>query len=273
MISPGGGPPQAWVVIVRDSGGLGDFERLILQQAVAVVALELMRRRVARETERRLAGDVLAGALGGRLEPSELRRRLEPFGIGEEAAVLVFDLDDPAAAEPALERALAADACPAVVAPHSSGGRELLCAVVDAADRDPIDVAADARKALVKDRGAVRAAASRPAPPEQLRRSFHEARCALEATAFANGVDARGRLLARPRRLHPAALDPGRRGAEALLRQRPRPDRGGRRGVRRRAAALARGLHRAERPVGAGRARRSTATATRCATGCAKSRS
>src|SRR5690348_13684354 len=175
VISPGGGPPQAWVVIVRDSGGLGDFERLILQQAVAVVALELMRRRVARETERRLAGDVLAGALGGLLEPSELRRRLEPFGIGEEAAVLVFSLDDPA-----LERALAADACPAVVAPHSSGGRELLCAVVDAADRDPVDVAADARKALVKDRGAVRAAASRPAPPEQLRRSFHEARCALE---------------------------------------------------------------------------------------------
>ena len=187
MISPGGGPPQAWVVIVRDSGGLGDFERLILQQAVAVVALELMRRRVARETERRLAGDVLAGALGGRLDPSELRRRLEPFGIGEEAAVLVFDLDDPAAAEAALERALAADACPAVVAPHASGGRELLCAVVDAADRDPVDLAAEARRALAKDRGAVRAAASRPAPPEQLRHSFHEARCALEATAFDNG--------------------------------------------------------------------------------------
>ncbi|HEX8959606.1 MAG TPA: PucR family transcriptional regulator ligand-binding domain-containing protein, partial [Solirubrobacterales bacterium] len=78
VISPGGGPPQAWVVIVRDSGGLGDFERLILQQAVAVVALELMRRRVARETERRLAGDVLAAALGGRMDPTELRRRLEP---------------------------------------------------------------------------------------------------------------------------------------------------------------------------------------------------
>ncbi|HEY4778150.1 MAG TPA: helix-turn-helix domain-containing protein, partial [Solirubrobacterales bacterium] len=187
VISPGGGPPQAWVVIVRDSGGLGDFERLILQQAVAVVALELMRRRVARETERRLAGDVLAGALGGRMEASELRRRLEPFGIGDEAAVLVFALDHPAAAVGALEHALAADACPAVVAPHLVGGRELLCAVVDAADRDPIDVAADARKALSPDRGAVRAAASRPASPEQLRHSFHEARCALEATALGNG--------------------------------------------------------------------------------------
>ncbi len=187
VISPGGGPPQAWVVIVRDSGGLGDFERLILQQAVAIVALELMRRRVANETERRLAGDVLAGALGGRMEATELRRRLEPFGIGEEAAVLVFSLDRPADATGALERALAADACPAVVAPHETGGRELLCAVIDAADRDPIDVASDARRALAPERGGVRAAASRPASPESLRHSFHEARCALEATAFHNG--------------------------------------------------------------------------------------
>jgi purine catabolism regulator len=174
-------------VIVRDSGGLGDFERLILQQAVAVVALELMRRRVARETERRLAGDVLAGALGGRMEASELRRRLEPFGIGDEAAVLVFSLEHPATAVGALERALAADACPAVVAPHSIGDRELLCAVVDAADRDPLAVAADARRALSPERRDVRVAASRPAPPDRLRHSFHEARCALEATSFNNG--------------------------------------------------------------------------------------
>ena len=62
--------------------------------------------------------------------------------------------------------------------------------MIDAADRDPIDVAADARKALTRDRGTVRAAASRPGPPEDLRRSFHEARCALEATAFSeNGSE------------------------------------------------------------------------------------
>ena len=47
-----------------------------------------------------------------------------------------------------------------------AGGRELLCAVVDAADRDPVDLAAEARRALINERGAVRAAASRPAPPE-----------------------------------------------------------------------------------------------------------
>jgi len=187
VVSPGGGPPQAWVVIVRDAEGLGDFERLIVQQAVAVVALELMRRRVARETERRLAGDVLAAALGGRMEPAELRRRLEPFGIGEEAAVLVFSLEHPAAASGALEHALEGDACPAVVAPYSIRDRELLCAIVDAADRDPLDVAAEARRELIAERGPVRAAASRPAPPERLRHAFHEARCALEATSFSNG--------------------------------------------------------------------------------------
>ncbi len=187
VISPGGGAPQAWVAIVRDSGGLGDFEQMILQQAVAVVALELMRRGVARETERRLAGDVLAAALSGRLEEAELKRRLEPFGIGSTAAVLVFSLDDPSAAEPALEAALSSAGCAAIVAPHASQGRELLCALIDASDCDPIEVAAAARAALAEDRGAVRAATSRPAGPEALRRSFHEARCALEATALDNG--------------------------------------------------------------------------------------
>ena len=61
--------------------------------------------------------------------------------------MLVFRSTDPRRRSGRCERALAADACPAVVAPPI-GGRELLCAVVDAADRDPIDVAADARRAL-----------------------------------------------------------------------------------------------------------------------------
>jgi purine catabolism regulator len=187
VVSPGGDHPQAWVVFVHDAAGLGDFERLILQQAVAVVALELMRRRVARETERRLAGDVLAGALSGRLDGTELRRRLEPFGIGPEAAVLVFAVDDPAAAEAVLERALESADCPAVVAPHASQGRELLCAVIDTSGSEPLEIAAAARNALAGERGAVRAAASRAAPMEALRRAFHEARCALIATGFVNG--------------------------------------------------------------------------------------
>ena len=82
-------PAQAWIAGVC-GGALGDFERLILQQASTVVALELMRVRIARDTERRLAGDVLAEALAGRLHPEELAARLRPFGLGEEVAVLAF---------------------------------------------------------------------------------------------------------------------------------------------------------------------------------------
>src|SRR4051794_12988959 len=52
--------PQAWLVAIKDTGGLSDFDRLLLHQAVTVVALELLRRRVADTTERRLAGDLLS---------------------------------------------------------------------------------------------------------------------------------------------------------------------------------------------------------------------
>ena len=54
--------------------------------------------------------------------------------------------------------------------------------------RNPLELAAGARRVLLAERGAVRAAAARPAAAEHLRHSFHEARCALEATALANGA-------------------------------------------------------------------------------------
>ena len=188
VVSPGGGLPQAWVVIVRDSGGLGDFERLILQQAVAIVALELMRRRVARETERRLAGDVLAG--GARRDDGPGRAAPPARAVRDRRARRRCSSSPSTTPAPRRRRwkaTLAAEGCAAVVAPHEIGGRELLCAVVDAADADPLVVAAKARTALIDERGPTRAAAGRVGPPASLRHSFHEARCALEATAFANG--------------------------------------------------------------------------------------
>jgi PucR-like helix-turn-helix protein/diguanylate cyclase with GGDEF domain len=133
-----------------------------------------------RDTERRLAGDVLAEALTGRLEPDELQTRMRPFGVGETAAVLVFELDDPASGEPLLDRFMASAGVGALVAPRERH----LCAVVDAADADPLELAARARAALIVEHGAVRAAASRPAPTRALRRSYHEARCALEASTL-----------------------------------------------------------------------------------------
>jgi DNA-binding PucR family transcriptional regulator len=198
----GRGGPQAWLAAARDAGGLGDFERLILQQAVTVVALELMRQRAMRDTERRLAGDVLAEALTGRLSESELAVRLRPFGVGANAAVLVFSAQDGGSAAAVREGADSARAgaissaegdldrffADAGVGALVASRERLLCAVVDARDGlDPVAIAAQAREALQPQHGELRAAASRPAAVGSLRRSFHEARCALEAAALANG--------------------------------------------------------------------------------------
>jgi purine catabolism regulator len=183
---PVAGGEHAWLVAVRDGGPLGPFERLLLQQAVTVVALELMRQRVMRDTERRLAGDVFADALSGRLDQAELETRLAPFGVTGEAFVIVMGgIPEPGTAEHAFELAL------------SDGGVQgglvatrgpLLCAVVNTGDLDPIALAASARAALGKRFADVRAAVSRPTPVDGLRRAFHEARCALEAASMSNGT-------------------------------------------------------------------------------------
>jgi purine catabolism regulator len=178
--------PQAWLAgVCGADGALGDFERLILHQAGTVVALELMRVRIGRDTERRLAGDVLAEALTGRLHPEELAQRLRPFGLGDDVAVLAFATADPVAAEPLLDAALGRADVRALVAIRGT----LLCAIVDsgAGWRDPVELARRVRAELLADDESVRAAASRPASAQSLRRSFHEARCALEAVRFANG--------------------------------------------------------------------------------------
>ena len=96
----GDGPaPQAWLVAAKDRGGLTEFDRLVLHQAVTIVALELLRRRVADDTERRLAGDVLsamvsgelagagAGPAAGAVRPARARRRARahPAALGQGA--------------------------------------------------------------------------------------------------------------------------------------------------------------------------------------------
>jgi PucR family transcriptional regulator, purine catabolism regulatory protein len=177
------GGPRAWLVGMRDGGPLGEFERLILQQGVTVVALELMRRRVMRDTERRLAGDILADAVKGELRDRELQARLRPFGVGSEAAVVVFRLDAPEAAEALLERLMSEEGVGALVASHE----EMLCAVVDGRTGDPLALAARIRDALAREYGDVRVAASRVTPTTSLRTAYHEARYALEVAAFSNG--------------------------------------------------------------------------------------
>ncbi len=135
--------------------------------------------------QRNMAGDVLAEALTGRLYPDELQARLRPFGIGESAAVLAFALREPGTAASTLEAILERAGAHSLVALRNG----LLCAVVDGngESEEPVELARRVRKELSARFGEVRAAASRPAPTHNLRRSFHEARCALEAVRLANG--------------------------------------------------------------------------------------
>jgi purine catabolism regulator len=161
--------------------------------------------------QRNMAGDVLAEALTGRLYPDELQARLRPFGIGESAAVLAFALREPGAAASTLEAILERAGAHSLVALRNG----LLCAVVDCEGtaasgaplvpheastavsapptdgdehNDPIELARRIRAELHARFGEVRAAASRAGPTQNLRRSFHEARCALEAVRLANGA-------------------------------------------------------------------------------------
>jgi PucR family transcriptional regulator, purine catabolism regulatory protein len=133
--------------------------------------------------QRNMVGDVLAEALTGHLYPEELQARLRPFGIGEQVAVLAFSPPDPIVAAALLERILEREQVHNLVAIRAG----LLCAVVDPAGRDPIELARKLRAELAGRFGEVRAAASRAAPTHLLRLSFHEARCALEAVRLQDG--------------------------------------------------------------------------------------
>jgi purine catabolism regulator len=182
--------PQAWVVAVKDAGGLTEFDRLILHQAVTIVALELLRRRVAEDTERRLAGDVLSAVVAGELKGRELERRLEPFGLGDRVAALVLTRaaaapggrQAPLGVESALAAALREEAQPGLVATH--GG--LACALLPGGGDEEVFALAERLRSRVAAAlgGIVRGGAGRARAPEAARQAFHEARCALEASAL-----------------------------------------------------------------------------------------
>jgi purine catabolism regulator len=196
--SPGYGPaqggervPQAWLVAIKDGGGpLSDFDRLTLHQAVMIVALELLRGRVAGDTERRLAGDVLAALVGGELTGAELSRRLEPFGLSESVAAIVIPRPNggrgsSAPMEDALGQAMREEAAPGLVA--SSG--PLTCGLVPGlAEEELFALAGRVAGRVASGLGAgLSVGVGRPVPGADARRTFHEARCAVEALAL--GID------------------------------------------------------------------------------------
>jgi purine catabolism regulator len=177
--------PEAWLIAARSSGPLNELDRLTLHQAVTIVALELLRRRVVDDTERRLAGDVLSALVAGDLAGAELARRLEPFGVRDRAGVLV--LAPPrgarAVAEESLTRAVREEAGGGLVA----GTGAFLCALLPTSGDDELFALATRLLARVEsEAGApLPAGAGRCVAPGELRRGFHEARCALEARALA----------------------------------------------------------------------------------------
>jgi purine catabolism regulator len=184
----GPGAPQAWLVGARAQGPLTEADRLTLHQAVTLVALELLRRRVADDTERRLAGDVLSALVGGDLAGAELVRRLEPFGLRDTAGVLV--LPTPRPGREAVEGALAA-----AVREEASGGLaasagRLECALLATPRGEDPEGALFALAERIRARVSAAAGtplpagAGRPVALGDLRRAFHEARCALEARAL-----------------------------------------------------------------------------------------
>jgi purine catabolism regulator len=177
-----GALPQAWLVAAKDSDGLAEIDRLILHQAVTVVALELLRRRVADSTERRLAGDVLSAVIAGELAGADLGRRLEPFGLGARVTALVLSPPErttPDACEAALTEALRGEAVSGLVAPS---GRYVVALLPGFLDDELYELAERAVAGAGQAMGARPAAgAGRAVPAGRAREAYHEARCALEA--------------------------------------------------------------------------------------------
>ena len=291
----GGAPLQAWLVAVKDEDGFSELDRLTLHQAVTIVALELLRRRIAEDTERRLAGDVLNAIVSGDLAGPELVRRLEPFGLSEQVGAIVLAAPRPGGAalgeaEAALATALRGEATQGLVARSEGLGvraraRPRRGRAVRARGARRRARRAHARRARRGSAPAARSAARRRGG-RSTRRAARSRRArwrrwtarSADGNGHRTGCRRRdrprgGRHLSRPRLLPAAAGAAGRRRAAALLRLDPRADRAERGRLRRRADALARGVHRGERQWERARRSGSTATATRCATACAASRS
>ncbi len=192
----GDGPaPEAWLIAVKDRGGLGEFDRLVLHQAVTVVALELLRRRVADDTERRLAGDVLSAMVSGELAGTELARRLEPFGLRHRIGVLV--LTPPRSVKAVVEDSLSAALRDEVPGGLAAGTGKFSCALLPLqdgeTDEDLFELAERVRARVARDADMeLPAGAGRAVAPADLRRTFHEARCALEAQALSGEANGDG---------------------------------------------------------------------------------
>ena len=220
--------------------------------------------------------------MNGEIEGADLKRRLEPFGLDERVAVLVVEHGSGGRGsanrvEAALGEALRAQALAGLIATAGP----LVCALVPGFDDDDLFAIGErVAERLEGDLGqTVVLGVGRAVPGDQARRAYHEARCTLEAITMVQGHrssgPANGSVNGSPARAA-ASAGTGSVGVTRVATYRdsvhfssssrsrtmrhssssatdPRPDRGQRGAVRRRADALARSVHRRERPVGARR--------------------
>ena len=185
--APGRGDAAAPGVAVaaKDAGPLTELDRLTLHQAVTIVALELLRRRVADDTERRLAGDVLSALVSGRPRGRGAR---PPAG-----AVRAARTGGRARARPAARRAAAAEEALARAVREEAGGGLVAGAArfrARCCPRASATTSCSRWPSACAPRGARGGDRLPPAPAGASRRAscgaaFHEARCALEARALA----------------------------------------------------------------------------------------
>jgi PucR family transcriptional regulator, purine catabolism regulatory protein len=145
---------------------------------------------------------VLDAIVSGELTGSELARRLAPFGLSDRVAAIVLRRAGEGrgagtSVETALWAALREEAAPALVASVGS----LACALVPGGgSEDELFGLGDrvAAAAGVELGGEVRVGIGRAVPTVDARRSFHEARCALEALALGEAVPENGNGSAPP---------------------------------------------------------------------------
>ena len=223
-----GAPPAGWLVVSADRGELGDFERLIARQASIVVGLELMRERVVNETERRLAGDLLADALSGRLDPRSSSAASGRSASAPRRRSWSFRSTTRRPPKRRSRGIWRGSACPRWSRPRRPPAAP--CCARSSPPELTMRIGCRAGCAEGADRQPIRTCASRPAEACRSRRfaaPFTRRAARSRRPRFQNGTGAGGGLASGPRRLHAAARASGRRRVAPLLRGPARADRPG----------------------------------------------
>ncbi len=81
-----GGIARGYLSLIGRQGELDEFARLVVEEGVAVCAVEMSRSKAVRETEKRLKGDLLTALLRGELAAHDARLWIDRLGLSLEQA-------------------------------------------------------------------------------------------------------------------------------------------------------------------------------------------